>query len=139
MATSLQCRFLTSTALLLKKKMYVCQNRLLSLSCQHNKSKPPDVCLSADKSMILCWHPEPEFPYEHTQPLPRDTSDMEEGNSVLKVQYLIDEKLKNRPDGPTVNELSELFHAHREDFKRRRRHEKKVEQVKYVPKDRDGL
>ena len=41
------------------------------------------------------------------------------GDSVLKIQYLVDEKLKNRPEGPTVNELSELFYTNREDFKRR--------------------
>ena len=45
--------------------------------------------------------------------------DGSQGESVLKVQYLIDEKLKNRLDGPSVNELCELFYANKEDFKRR--------------------
>lgn len=42
-----------------------------------------------------------------------------QGDSVLKIQYLVDEKLKNRPDGPTVPELSQLFHTPRISFRRR--------------------
>ncbi|KAK3734436.1 hypothetical protein RRG08_029111 [Elysia crispata] len=126
-------------AVVFTSETHVRSKRSFSITCSNNKSKPPDVCLSPDKAMIMCWHPEPEFPYEHSQPLPRDKSQLEEGDSVLKIQYLVDEKLKNRPEGPTVNELSELFYTNREDFKRRPRHEKKTEQVKYVPKDRDGL
>ncbi|CAG5133768.1 unnamed protein product, partial [Candidula unifasciata] len=101
--------------------------------------RAPSVCLSPDKNTILCWHPEPEFPYEYTQPLPRAKTELEKGDSVLKVQYLLDEKLKNRPDGPTVPELAQLFHTTRLAFRRRQRHEKKIELKKYKPKDREGL
>ncbi|GFS22429.1 39S ribosomal protein L42, mitochondrial-like [Elysia marginata] len=107
------------SSLFFTSEAHVLQRQNFSVSCQMNKTKPPDVCLSPDKSMIMCWHPEPEFPYEHTQPLPRDKSELEVGDSVLKIQYLVDEKLKNRPEGPTVNELSGLFYANKEDFKRR--------------------
>ncbi|BFZ10362.1 hypothetical protein BsWGS_13401 [Bradybaena similaris] len=105
----------------------------------HKSSRPPSICISPDNSTILCWHPEPEFPYEYTQPLPRAKTELEEGDSVLKIQYLVDEKLKNRPDGPTVPELSQLFHTPRITFRRRQRHEKKIDMKKYKPKDRDGL
>ena len=30
------------------------------------------VVLNEDGSIIVCWHPEPKFPYELTQPIPRN-------------------------------------------------------------------
>ncbi|CAL1545854.1 unnamed protein product [Lymnaea stagnalis] len=114
-------------------------SRFLHLSIPQSKSRPPSVCLSPDKSMIMCWHPEPEHPYEHTLPLPRDKKELEVGDSVLKVQYLLDEKLKHNPDGPTVNELSQMFYTSKHQFYRKKRHEKKTEMIKYKPKDRDGF
>ena len=29
------------------------------------------VVTNEDGSIIICWHPEPKFPYEFTQPVPR--------------------------------------------------------------------
>ena len=29
------------------------------------------VTTSEDGAVIVCWHPEPKFPYEHTRPIPR--------------------------------------------------------------------
>ncbi|XP_055881218.1 39S ribosomal protein L42, mitochondrial-like isoform X2 [Biomphalaria glabrata] len=113
--------------------------KYLHLSSCLQKIRSPDVCLSPDNSIIMCWHPESEHPYEHTLPLIRDKTEVENTDSVLKVQHLIDEKLKNRPDGPTVNELSELFCTTKHQFYRRKRHEKKTEMIKYNPKDREGF
>merc|ERR1719391_1591815 len=91
-------------------------NQLHTSSTQY-KSRPPQVCQNSERSMIVCWHPEPDFPYEHTQPLPRDKESLAEGESVLKVQYLLDDKLKNRPDGPTDNELTQIFYTQRDYFR----------------------
>uniref|UniRef100_A0A0B6YXE2 Large ribosomal subunit protein mL42 n=1 Tax=Arion vulgaris TaxID=1028688 RepID=A0A0B6YXE2_9EUPU len=113
--------------------------RTLFTSPAHYKSRSPDVCLSVDKKMILCWHPEPDFPYEYTQPVPRDKTQLEKGDSVLKIQYLVDEKLKNRPEGPTLAELSQILYVPRHALKRYPRHEKKMEMIKKVPKDREYL
>ena len=30
------------------------------------------VVTNEDGSVIVCWHPEPKFPYEFTQPIPRN-------------------------------------------------------------------
>ena len=30
------------------------------------------IVANEDGSMIICWHPEPKFPYECTQPVPRN-------------------------------------------------------------------
>ncbi|KAH9518974.1 39S ribosomal protein L42, mitochondrial [Bulinus truncatus] len=113
--------------------------KFLHISSCLNKLRLPDVCLSPDKNMIMSWHPEPEHPYEHTLPIKHNRAELESSDSVLKVQYLTEEKLKNRPDGPTVNELSELFHTIKHQFYRRKRHEKKTEMINYKPKDREGL
>ena len=29
------------------------------------------IVTNEDGSIIICWHPEPKFPYEFTQPVPR--------------------------------------------------------------------
>ena len=30
------------------------------------------IVTNEDGSIIVCWHPEPKFPYELTQPIPRN-------------------------------------------------------------------
>ena len=30
------------------------------------------IVTNQDGSVIVCWHPEPKFPYELTQPIPRN-------------------------------------------------------------------
>ena len=30
------------------------------------------IVTNEDGSIIVCWHPEPKFPYEFTQPIPRN-------------------------------------------------------------------
>lgn len=71
----------------------------------------PVVALSPDRTVYICWHPEPEFPYEHSRPIPRRLEQLEEGDTVLKVQHLIAEKNKYSPDGPSKRELKEMFYT----------------------------
>ncbi|KAK2155255.1 hypothetical protein NP493_2091g00021 [Ridgeia piscesae] len=99
--------------------------------------KTPMVVLSADQSTIICWHPEPQFPYEHTKPLPRRKNELEEGDSVLKVQYLSDTSvLSKKVDGPTDQELMKMFSTSKYEWKYtpRKRFAKPN-----PPKDREGL
>lgn len=43
---------------------------------------PPElIAFMENKNMIVCWHPEQDFPYEFTKPLPEVPKD----NSPLKV------------------------------------------------------
>merc|ERR1712025_111778 len=102
------------------------------------KIKAPQVFQSSNKGMIVAWHPEPEFPYEHTRPIARDVDELAQSESVLKSQLLIDDKLKNRPDGPTTPELTQLLYTSKHYFRRRYLYEKRM-QKKFHPKDRDGL
>ena len=39
-----------------------------------------------------------------------------QGESALKVQYLVEEKNRHRPDGPTQRELMSIFHTTRHAF-----------------------
>jgi len=99
-------------------------------------SSNPTVTSSEDGSMFLCWHPEKSFPYEFTKPLPRRTSEITEGESIIKAQFTAEEKNRYRPDGPTQPELMKIFHTtrHAFDHKPGMRHRKKN-----PPKDRDGI
>lgn len=94
------------------------------------------IVLSTDGGPILCWHPEQPFPYEHTKPLPRKEPEIRQGDTELKVQYMLDEKYKYRPDGPTQEELMKIFHTTRHVFdpKPQLRYRKKN-----PPKDRESI
>ncbi|XP_037519104.1 39S ribosomal protein L42, mitochondrial [Rhipicephalus sanguineus] len=49
------------------------------------------IVLTDDGSTIVCWHPQEEFPYEHTKPLPHIRPKLDEANSALKLQYRLEE------------------------------------------------
>ncbi|XP_071541634.1 large ribosomal subunit protein mL42 [Panulirus ornatus] len=42
------------------------------------------VVVTDDGKTVVCWHPEPEIPYELTKPLPETAP---ESDSILKIQY----------------------------------------------------
>lgn len=64
------------------------------------KSTGEQITLTADGSTFVCWHPEPQFPYEYSRPLP-ETSEV---HSVLKVQDL--------------DEVRSVFREKKEEFAR---------------------
>ncbi|CAN7988384.1 unnamed protein product, partial [Ixodes hexagonus] len=53
-------------------------------------SRSHKIVLTDDGSTIVCWHPEEEFPYEHTKPLPKIDPVLNEGDSALKLQVRLD-------------------------------------------------
>ena len=61
------------------------------------------VVLNEDGSIIICWHPEPKFPYEFTRPLPSQSKI--ETDSKLKIQ--------------AVEDMKELYHHKPERLQRR--------------------
>ncbi|KAK2156333.1 hypothetical protein LSH36_216g06071 [Paralvinella palmiformis] len=69
----------------------------------------PNVAVSPDQTAYICWHPEPEFPYEHTRPVPRNVGQLEESDSVLKVQHLQATRNIHATGGPSNRELKEMF------------------------------
>ncbi|XP_037578759.1 39S ribosomal protein L42, mitochondrial-like [Dermacentor silvarum] len=56
----------------------------------HKSQSKQKIVLTDDGSTIVCWHPEEEFPYEHTQPLPNIRSKLNEESSALKLQYRLE-------------------------------------------------
>ncbi|KAK3579393.1 hypothetical protein CHS0354_029700 [Potamilus streckersoni] len=98
--------------------------------------REPLVGLSVDGSTVICWHPELTFPYEHTWPVPRYDPEIREGDSVLRVQLLKEDKMKYHQTGPTDVELANMF------FTTKHRWYPKPEKMyrkRNPPKDRDGL
>merc|ERR1712020_577673 len=59
------------------------------------------VVTNEDGSVIVCWHPEPKFPYELTQPIPRNIPT----EQTMKVQ--------------AVEDMKELYHHKPERLARR--------------------
>uniref|UniRef100_A0A023FN39 Large ribosomal subunit protein mL42 n=1 Tax=Amblyomma cajennense TaxID=34607 RepID=A0A023FN39_AMBCJ len=49
------------------------------------------IVLTDDGSTIVMWHPEEEFPYEHTKPLPQIRARLDEANSALKLQHRLEQ------------------------------------------------
>merc|ERR1711860_303176 len=62
------------------------------------------VTTNSDGSILICWHPEPKFPYEMTSSVPR-FREAEKTASVLKTQY--------------VDDMKELYHHKHERLVRR--------------------
>ncbi|XP_076299032.1 mitochondrial ribosomal protein L42 [Lasioglossum baleicum] len=53
----------------------LCVARVLKLTCRQYSSSaklPPELVIPLNKEMIVCWHPEKEFPYEYSLPLPEE-------------------------------------------------------------------
>ncbi|XP_076334260.1 mitochondrial ribosomal protein L42 isoform X3 [Tachypleus tridentatus] len=115
------------------------------------------VVLTDDKSTFIGWHPEREFPYEYTRffvmmrnplevkmylrmavkkPLPQLKQELKEGDSVLKIQYQLEEKNRFQPDGPTDKELQKLTYTTKHRWS-------KTPEKKYrkpnPPCDREGI
>lgn len=62
-----------TTVLSLARKGYGLVNPSSSLSQQYSSKPTTQVVLADDGRTLVCWHPEPEFPYEHSLPLPEET------------------------------------------------------------------
>merc|ERR1712083_196122 len=59
------------------------------------------IVTNQDGSVIVCWHPEPKFPYELTQPIPRNIPT----EQTMQVQ--------------AVEDMKELYHHKNERLARR--------------------
>ncbi|WAR25814.1 RM42-like protein [Mya arenaria] len=86
--------------------------KLLSALSQPQESSSnsitPLVGMSEDGQTVVCWHPEPEHPYEHTQPMEYNKEELSQGTSVLKDQVLRNYDSRVRPTGPNTQELSHI-------------------------------
>ncbi|XP_064488044.1 large ribosomal subunit protein mL42-like [Ornithodoros turicata] len=93
--------------------------------------------MTDDGSTIVCWHPEREFPYEHTKPLPVIEPRVREGDSVLKLQVRVDSlKRGYRNERLEIEELCKLTYTTKHRWYPR--NEEKYKDPN-PPIDREGL
>lgn len=105
--------------------------RTLNFSCKRYLSSsklPSDIVVPLNKEMIVCWHPEQEFPYEHSLPLPEEKQTS--SNSVLCIgEQEIAEMFKHKRKEMVIEELSKITYTtkHRWYPKNWRRRIKRVD------------
>ncbi|XP_033360479.1 39S ribosomal protein L42, mitochondrial [Bombus vosnesenskii] len=105
--------------------------RVLNVSAKRYLSSvklPSEIAIPMNNDMIICWHPEREFPYEYSLPLPEEKQIS--SNSVLCIgEKEIAEVFKQKKEEVVVEELSKLTYTtkHRWYPKNWRRRLRKVE------------
>ncbi|KAH3829273.1 39S ribosomal protein L42, mitochondrial-like [Dreissena polymorpha] len=124
-----------------------CQSRLISIKKkteetssgkdpeQHHERNPL-VGMSADGQTLVCWHPEPEHPYDHTRGMEYAVHELEEGTSILKDEVIRRFETRYKPKGPNIQELSNITYTTKHQwFPRPAKKFRKLN----PPKDRDSL
>ncbi|CAH1784713.1 unnamed protein product [Owenia fusiformis] len=100
-----------------------------------NKMSDPAVVV-VNEDLIVAWHPEQQFPYEHTKPIPRNQQHMSQGDSALKVQHILDEQNKYHSAGPSDEQLQQIFFTTKHKwFPQNQKARRKVD----PPKEREGI
>ncbi|XP_076234765.1 mitochondrial ribosomal protein L42 [Calliopsis andreniformis] len=83
--------------------------RTLNLSCKRYLSSgklPHEMIIPVNNEMIACWHPEREFPYEYSLPLPEEKK---VSNSVLCIgEKEITEVFRHKRKEVVIEELSKI-------------------------------
>ncbi|XP_067012206.1 large ribosomal subunit protein mL42 [Anabrus simplex] len=99
-----------------------------------SKNSEEYVVMSDDGSTIVCWHPEPTFPYECSRPLP-DVA--QEQFSVLNVPYKsgVSSVMKKKSDEAVRQELMKITHTTKHRWFPRSRDK----YFKKIPVDREYL
>uniref|UniRef100_A0A023GA26 Large ribosomal subunit protein mL42 n=1 Tax=Amblyomma triste TaxID=251400 RepID=A0A023GA26_AMBTT len=70
------------------------------------------IVVTDDGSTIVMWHPEEEFPYEHTKPLPNIRPKLNEANSALKLQHRLENiELHFRNERLEIEELQKMTYT----------------------------
>ncbi|XP_043263234.1 39S ribosomal protein L42, mitochondrial [Colletes gigas] len=71
---------------------------------------PPEIVMPMNREMIVCWHPQPEFPYECSLPLPEEKE--LSSNSVLCIgEKEIAESFKHKRPEVVIEELSKITYT----------------------------
>ncbi|KAM7343516.1 mitochondrial ribosomal protein L42 [Cochliomyia hominivorax] len=93
------------------------------------------VAVSSNGKTIVAWHPEPEFPYEFTKPLP--TAAEKQSASLIKEEALVSAMSAFKEKRPEVarEELMRLTHTTKHRWYPRSRDKK----AKKTPMDRPYL
>ncbi|XP_074600764.1 mitochondrial ribosomal protein L42 [Brevipalpus obovatus] len=108
-------------------------------------SSPVQISFTDDGQTIVCYHPEPSFPYEHSKPLPKVESKFVENESVLRVDlHKRTEDVMFNQDY-SMNELIRLTHVSEMQWKwlpnytRKRQQKEEYRKTVWDNKDREGI
>ncbi|XP_033098194.1 39S ribosomal protein L42, mitochondrial-like [Anneissia japonica] len=111
MAMHMKSTLLTCSRLICLKRITVVSHVLLhnGSSGKNFKSQWTDT---SDGSMIVCYHPADDFPYEHTKPIirkdPVKPDTLHSTESILKNKLQFDHYAMEKR-GPSISDLSQMF------------------------------
>jgi len=95
----------------------------------------PAVCLSKDGTTFLAYHPQRDFPYEHSRPLPakkaNESIDDHDTSSPLKVQIMRGFKEKAASKKLTNRDLEKMFGECQSFFRPQPQERSRAEDVEY--------
>lgn len=82
-----------------------------AVTCRHSKysTLPSEaVIFTEDNNMVVCWHPEKQFPYEYSLPLPEEKRD----TSMLSIgEKDVAEVFWKKTNQEVVNELAKITYT----------------------------
>ncbi|XP_043791873.1 39S ribosomal protein L42, mitochondrial [Apis laboriosa] len=105
--------------------------RIINVFCKRCLSSfklPSEFVIPMSNDMIICWHPEREFPYKYSLPLPQEKETL--SNSVLCIgEKEIADVFKHKRKEVVIEELRKMTYTtkHRWYPKKRLLRFKKVE------------
>ncbi|XP_077987141.1 large ribosomal subunit protein mL42-like [Glandiceps talaboti] len=107
-----------------------------SRNYNNTSSTKPQVVVSRNGEMIICYHPSEQFPYEHSQPIPRpDPAKPEQTHEeVLRLNFV--SNIYKERAGPDEEELAEMFYTTKHRWFPQ--NQKAKWQKKNPPRDREG-
>ncbi|XP_033337311.1 mitochondrial ribosomal protein L42 [Megalopta genalis] len=91
----------------------LCFARTLNFTCKRYssfKKLPAELIVPLNKEMIVCWHPEQEFPYECSLPLPEEKQPVSDsvlcigGKEIAEVFY-------NKRREEVIQELAKISYT----------------------------
>lgn len=98
----------------------------------------PAVCLSKDGTTFLAYHPQRDFPYEHSRPLPENPATEEVGDqesaSPLKVQIMTGFKDKAESRKLTQSDVAKMFGDYKGVFRKQPQERSRREFSEYQKK-----
>jgi len=103
------------------------------------ESAPIRISVTDDGKTIVCWHPEQQFPYEHSKPMPKMISNFVETDSVLKMDLREDTDLTLNKKDLTTEELIRLTYMPRNYWSKWDKKQKPKIKHPNPPVDRIGI
>ncbi|KZC09344.1 PREDICTED: 39S ribosomal protein L42, mitochondrial [Dufourea novaeangliae] len=88
--------------------------RTLNVSCKRYSSSmklPHNLVVPLNKEMIVCWHPEQEFPYEHSLPLPEEKEISSKSVLCIGKKEIADVFYRNKKRQAVIDELAKMTYT----------------------------